>query len=130
MNGPLNADNLNAKITEAGETNIEPNYLGFLRENGYSVDELLQAHTVKRSDSERAHLVLKVQTYTKPMDHPDLDVVTDKSPLWVCDCWNFREHSADVSNGEPPTACDPCPHIKQVSKVENAKADSDQDTLV
>lgn len=130
MKAQLGSDHLNAKITDAGEANIEPAYLNFLRDNGYSVDELLEAHAVKRSESEVAHLVLKVQTYSKPMSHPELDLTEDRISLYCCDCSDFRyRKAADVSDGVSPTECGPCAHIKSVSKVENAKADDSQTEL-
>lgn len=130
MNGPLNSDTLRAKINEASECTLEPSYLQYLREHGYSVDELLEAHAVKTDTSENAHICLKIKTYAKPMDHPDLDVATDSVVMWVCDCedWTYRR-SVDVSEETNPENADSCKHIREVSKVEKVKDDPDQSTL-
>jgi len=73
--------------------------------------------------------VLNVTTYDKPKDHPNLDYAADEIQLWICDCWSYRNNSADVSNGEKPSECEPCVHIQNVSKVERAEQDPAQDTL-
>jgi len=130
MNGELSADNLETKIdTNSQKVSIEPSYLGFLREHGYTIDGLNTAHTVQRSKDKTPHLVLNIATYDLPKDHPNLDYAADSIDLWVCDCWAFRTNSADVNNGEQPSESKPCVHIKQVDKVERAKQDPAQNTL-
>jgi len=130
MNGELDSDNLDAEIdTNTQQVTIEPSYLNYLREHGYTIDGLNEVHTVQRDKSKTPHLVLNVETYEKPKDHPNLDYAADSISLWVCDCWAWRNQSADVSSGERPSECEPCVHIKQVDKVERAKADNAQDTL-
>lgn len=128
MNGPLNAENLAAEIAE-NRVCIEPGYLEYLRGHGHNIETLNEAHTVKRKDSETAHLVLNVTVTTKPTTASDFDAVADKTDLWCCDCWSWRSSSADIANGEDISSCGTCPHVTAVSKVEKANADPQQDTL-
>lgn len=131
MNGGLSSDTLKAKVDESTQTvSIEPDYLDFLREHGYIIDSLNEAHTVQRGRNKAAHLVLNIQTYNLPKDHPDLDVAVDGIDLWVCDCGDFTyRKAADVSEGQNPSESQPCTHIRKVSKVEQAKADDSQATI-
>jgi len=101
-----------------------------MRDNGYPVDQIVETHTVKREDSETAHLVLKIETLSKPPTHPDSDVVADTMTLWVCDCWAWRGSSADVSEGQPLTECGTCPHTEAVDKSVRAANDESQEQLV
>ena len=129
MNGQLNADNLDVELTEDGRIVIEPNYLGFLRSQGHPIESIQEVHTVKRKDSDKAHIVAKVETFDKSKSNPDLDYVADKTSLWVCDCWSFRQKSADVSHGDKPSLSKPCVHIQEVCKQERAKEDENQSEL-
>ena len=126
MNGELTTD---ARVTEAGEVVLEPEYLQYLREHGYPILEVTESHTVQRGKDKDSHLVLKIKTRDKPNDDPSLDFVADEIDLWVCDCADFRyRRSADVAD-EPPSSSDTCTHIRAVSKVEQAKNDENQATL-
>jgi len=130
MNGELDSENLNTEIdTNTQQATIEPSYLNFLRSEGFTIDGLNSVHTVQREKNKTPHLVLNVTTYDKPSDHPNLDYVNDKIELYVCDCWSYRNNSADVSNGEKPSESEPCTHIKRVDKVQRARNDAAQDTL-
>lgn len=129
MNGELNADNLETRITEAGEVVVEPQYLAFMRDNGYPINGVKETHTVKREGSDTAHIVMKVLTLNKPTSHPESDAVADQLDLWVCDCWAWRSNSVDVSSGVSPSECGTCPHIEAVDKSVKAANDDSQVTL-
>lgn len=111
----LNAENLNAEIKNS-RASIEPGYLEFLRDNDIGISELLEAHTVKRSESDTAHVVLKVQ-------------LENGTELNCCDCWSFRSSSADVREGEKPSESGDCPHVRQVFRTQKAKADQSQNSI-
>lgn len=128
----LDADNLEAELTQDGRLVVEPQYLGYLRNNGYQIDELQQLHAVNSDGAERAHIVAKVKTYEYPRDDPRLDYAEHALSLWTCDCWSFRtDHSAAVhDDGVTPSETTTCKHIRRVSKAESAKADAAQETLL
>lgn len=129
MNRPLSAENLNVETTSDGRVVMEPQYLGYLRSNGFSILEVKETHVVASEDSDKAHIVQTVVTRRKPDDHPELDYVADKCELTVCDCWAFRSGSADVTEHKAPTESSPCKHIESVDKVARAMNDESQETL-
>jgi len=131
MNGELDSDNLDAEIdTNTQQVTIEPSYLNYLREHGYTIDSLNEVHTVQRDKTKTPHLVVSIATYDLPKDHPNLDYANDSVDLWVCDCADFTyRRAADVSDGKRPSESEPCVHINLISKVERAMSDDSQDTL-
>jgi hypothetical protein len=118
-------------ITQDGRIIIEPAYCQYLREQGYTIDDVIEAHSVPSSSREKSHAVIQIQTYNYPRNHPELDVVEDEIELWVCSCEDFQyNQSADVSESMvKPSECGACRHIKSVSKVEKAKSDDKQRSL-
>jgi hypothetical protein len=124
---------LSAEIetTIDGRIVCEPGYLGYLREHGYTIDEVTEAHAVTSESRDKTHMVANVTTYDLPKDHPELDLVGDELSLWVCSCEDFQyNQSADVwESMVSPSQCGPCKHILEVSKVEKAKNDEQQETL-
>jgi len=129
MNGEFTADNLEYEINPDGTISLDISYLTYLSSNGYTIDSIQELHQVQRSRDKDPHMVAKVVTYDKPKDHPNLDYVADKMELWICDCWAFRNDSADVGADAKPSDCGTCPHIQAVSKTERAEADDSQATL-
>ena len=124
----LEADNLNTEVKD-GRIGIEPGYVEYLRSHGYRIEDVRNVSVVKREDG-KPHLTLEIQTYEYPKGHEKLDVVEDKIWLWLCDCWNFRFNSADVSQpGVKPSECSKCVHIENSTKAERAKTDGSQVTL-
>jgi hypothetical protein len=124
----LNADNLEIETTLDGQIVLEPQYCKYIRENGYRVEAIKEAHAVPSESAEGAHLVLKVESYEYPMNHPDLDLAAHERDFWVCDCWSYRNSTNDVAEGEHPPDGD-CKHIQAVNKVRKAKQDENQETL-
>jgi hypothetical protein len=128
MNGELS--NLEFYATPEGVV-LDFDLLGVLRSNGYPLDGVKELHTVKRKQSERAHLVLQVETTTKPKDDPELDIVADRTQIWLCDCRDYLfNQMPDLSEfNNDPSDAGTCVHIDQVSKVARAKSDNDQREL-
>ena len=127
----LNADNFESGVTDDGQIIAEPGYVGFLRSNGYTIESVEEIHTVASRSSEGSHIVVKITTYDKPKNHPELDIATDDISMWVCDCWAWRNSSADVSeSGVSPVDCGSCPHVETVDKTIRAQNDDSQDTLL
>jgi len=128
----LSAENLRLGTTDDDDQIIcEPSYAKYLRTQGYAIESVIEAHTVPSESSKgKAHLVLKVETYEFPHGDPRLDVVEHETELWMCDCWDYRSNSADVSEpNTKPTESKRCKHVRRVSREERAKQDPNQDTL-
>lgn len=123
------ADNLDVRVNQNEEVVIEPSYLGFMRAQGFQIEAIKEMHSVPSESGEGMHLLLKVKTYRYPKYHPQLDVASDSIDVWVCDCWSYRNSTNDIADGEYPPDGD-CKHIQAVDKVERAKADQAQDTLL
>lgn len=120
----LNAENLNVDV-EDGKVVVEPQYVEYLREFDYRIEEINELHAVESSSSDRGHIVAKIQTYDKPTTAGDyLDHGVE---LWCCDCWAYRQSSADVSKPDvTPSDSGTCKHIQSVSKVQRAENDENQ----
>jgi len=116
MNSPLDADNLEAHASPEGII-VDMTVLGYLRSSGYPVNEVRELYTVSREGSETGHLVAEIETLQKPRDDPELDVVSDKITIHVCDCWNFQaSHWPDLREyGNSPDDAGECTHIQQVT---------------
>jgi len=127
----LNADNLNTRTNLDGEIVVEPSYIEYLRENGYAIEGVNESHCVPSGSREMGHVVMNITTYLHPKDSPLLDVAEHEIGLWVCDCWAFRNDSANVAGdaGITPDQSAPCSHIKHVSKVQRALEDESQEGL-
>jgi len=126
----LDAENLTVETTADGRIVAEPSFVGYLREHGYPIDGVSDMTTVKRPDSDTAHLVCKVETLKHPTTHPDCDAVADTLTLPVCDCWSYRSATPDVGDGETLAGATPsCPHTTAAYRTERAANDEQQDTL-
>lgn len=110
----------------------EPQYVDYLRTQGYTIESIVESHREESQSRDGCHMVLKIETYLYPVNHPRLDYEQHRITLWVCSCEGFTyQYAADVSTADiRPTDCDSCPHIERVSKVERAKADDNQETLI
>jgi len=124
----LESDNLEITTNGYGEIMVEPQYIQFIRENGFTIDGIEDVRVIpSESDKEKAYFVAKVETYRKPKDHPELDVIEDQITLPVCSCWAYRQNSHDVTKNMEPHGR--CKHIEQTYMVEKAKNDNNQTTL-
>ena len=126
----LNTDQLRLEAAPEGVI-CEPEYVKFLRSQGYPIDDVKDVRLVESDSRDMAHVVMTVVTTDKPKGHPALDVVEDETTLRVCSCEDFRyNRTVDVSE---KTLADGntgrCKHVKEAYRVEKAKADDQQETL-
>ena len=123
---PLTADNLDTE-----PEGILPSYVDYLRANDYAIEGVHSPVVVQRPDSDTGHLVVKVDTYHLPKGHPGLDVAAQRVTIACCDCWSYRQNSADVSKEVvSPAESEACAHIRAAYKEYQAAADNAQETLV
>lgn len=120
----LEAENLTVRVNANQEIVVEPSFIGFLRNEGYNIDGIEELRSVpSQSEKGKAYLVMQVQTYTKPKDHPELDIIEDKLTIPVCSCWSYRQNSSiDPPQGD-------CKHIRNAYREEKAKSDENQTSL-
>jgi len=125
----LAADNLEVSTTMDGRPVFEIQYITFLRENGFTIDGFNDPRVIQsESDESKAYLVGKLQTYTKPKDHPELDIIEDQCTIPVCSCWSFRSNSVDVTESNEPGGS--CKHVREAYMSEKAAADESQTELL
>jgi len=114
MNTELTAENLESHITPEGVL-IDTTVMGYLRSNGYNIEDIHSLHVVERKESDTGHLVVESTVATKQRDDPEYDAVADKTEVHLCDCWAFRSDFPDLRESvNDPTDIEPCPHISEV----------------
>lgn len=118
-------------VTNDNRVICEPAYLSYMREHGYPVLSINEAHSVESGSRDKSHMVVEIATYDKPKDSPTLDVVADEISLWVCSCEDFTYNkAADVSEDmTKPSDSGRCKHVLSVDMTEKAKADASQTEL-
>jgi len=125
----LEADNLAIDVSE-DKIAIEPGYIGFLRSHGYRIVDFTEPHTIQSESTDgKAYLVGKLWTHLYPWNDPRLDIAEHDIIIPVCSCWQFRQNSADVSDGHKPDESGVCSHIKKAYKEYRAANDDEQATL-
>lgn len=125
----IQGDNLTVRVNEYGETIVEPQYIEYLRESGFTIESVQEPHVVpSESEKGKGYLVMKVQTYEYPKDHPELDIATSDITIPVCSCWSYRQNSTDVQESYPPEGR--CKHTRQAYREQRARDDKNQETLV
>lgn len=99
-----------------GPITVEPGYVQYLRQNGYYIKGVREAHAIESNSRDLMHVVMLIETYDRTKDDPKLDLVDDSIDLWVCSCEDFQyNESADVSDsGVNPSECGECGHIQEV----------------
>jgi hypothetical protein len=105
--------------------------LSYWTDNGYPVNDIVEAHTVVSHKQEKeadGYLVLKVETLERPLS--EADVVEDQTTEWVCSCPAFSfHHNVDLENRRL-AEWEPCKHCRKVmDKSRRAKNDENQSTL-
>jgi len=122
---------LKTEVTPEGVI-FENEFLGFLRSNGYSVNDVHSTHVVPSSNGGHAYLVQKIDTMRLPSNHPDLDIVADKVTIPICSCDDFRYRcSPDVSQqAKHPHDGGKCKHVIACYREERAKNDDKQQSLI
>lgn len=123
----LGAEHLEIGTTNDGQVTIEPGYLKYLRSNGFTIEGVGSVHTVPSDSRDMAHIVMRIQTYEYPKNDPKLDYAAHALEIEVCDCWDYRQNSNDVSEGEKPGGS--CKHIKECFKTVRAQEDENQESL-
>lgn len=126
----LNTDTVDVASTRDGVV-VEPSYLGYLRSHGYGINAVNDVRLVPSESRDIAHVVMEIETTDKPPEHPQSDVVADKTELRVCSCedWTYNQ-SIDVSKRSiADGSFGMCRHLRAAFKTERAKADPEQDTL-
>ena len=127
----LHTEHIRIDSQPDGQIIIEPDYLDFLRTEGYTIEEINEIHVEESNSRDKAHLVLSVDTYEYPVNNPELDFEAHRTTLWVCSCEDYRyNRSVDVSkDGVKPTEAGVCKHIKECNKVKKAQEDEQQTSL-
>jgi DNA-binding transcriptional MerR regulator len=125
----LDAENLHLEATKTGIV-VEPQYLRYLRSQGYTIEEITRLKYAHSDDSDTAHLMVEAETYLFPAHDSRLDLAEHQLTIRACDCWAFRQQSPDVSDpGTTPAEYQKCKHLKQFDKAETAKHDDQQADL-
>jgi len=120
--------------TQDGRLTLKIPWVDYLRTQGYTLRAYEELHCVESGSRDACHIVAKIQTYLYPKNSALLDIANENHQLsvWCCSCEDFT-YNKSVNVGEDiditPDQCDPCKHIKSVSKVEKARSDENQDTL-
>jgi hypothetical protein len=120
------------KIPTENIQDIQLEVFSYLNTHGYPVDEIVEAYSVTsmKKDPQKddtGHIVLQVQTLSKPMG--EADAVADRTTEWVCDCKDYQFNKSIDLESRALAEWDSCKHIKEVSKSEKAVADERQSQL-
>jgi len=94
------------------------------------VDEIKQAYCVvheKPQEENTSHIVLKVQTLSRPLSAAD--ALTDKHNLFVCDCRDYQFNQGVDLESKRITEWGNCKHVRECSKSARAEADDSQSEL-
>jgi hypothetical protein len=116
--------------TEGQHKPIELDVWSYWYENGYPVESIVEAHSVvnQKPDAENTgHIVVKVETLSKPLNRAD--VVDDTVNVLCCDCRDYQFNKGVDLEQESVTDWGHCKHIASVSKHIKAQNDENQDTL-
>lgn len=98
--------------------------------NGYPVESIVEAHTAvhkKTDDEDTAHVVLKVETLSKPID--EADVAVDTIEVYCCDCKGYQFHYSTDLEDNRIASWGVCPHIEAVDPTIKAAKDENQTSL-
>jgi len=108
----------------------EIDVVSYLSTHGYPIDDILEAYavvSVKTEAENSGHLVLKVQTLSKPID--EADAVDDQMIQWLCDCRDFQFNRSVDLDERKLREWGSCKHIQEVSKSQRAAEDRNQLSL-
>jgi len=127
-----NADNLTVELAQTQEGErivVEPQYIEYLRSQGYTIKSVDELHTIaSESHDGVGYVVMQVRTYAYPKGHPELDLVAHEIQIPVCDCWSYRQNSNDVANeGVQPGGS--CKHCRSIFREEQAREDDSETEL-
>ena len=86
--------------------------------------EVLESYAVPSGSREdTAHVVRKVQAYTKPWQECDVSSDEDKAIVWLCSCEDF-EYNRWPRDGTIPEL-ETLPQCKHIGEIKHEKAQSD-----
>jgi len=108
----------------------EIDVVSYLSTHGYPIDDILEAYavvSVKTEAENTGHLVIKVQTLSKPID--EADAVDDQMVQWLCDCRDFQFNRSVDLEERKLREWGSCKHIQEVSKSQRAAEDRNQLSL-
>jgi len=78
----------------------------YLRTNGYPINDMIAAYAVvsaKNQTKDTGHLVLKIQTLSKPID--EADAIKDQTIKWICILSWFGLHAYGSSTAKLTIYC-------------------------
>jgi hypothetical protein len=116
--------------TEGQHKPIELDVWSYWYENGYPVESIVEAHSAvnQKPDAENTgHIVVLVETLSKPLNRAD--VAVDQAEVWACDCKGYAYHYSVDLEQHSVTEWGICPHIEAVNKGLRAQNDENQETL-
>jgi len=102
----------------------------YLKTNGYPINDMIAAYavvSVKNQTKDTGHLVLKIQTLSKPID--EADAIKDQTIKWICDCKDYQFNQSVDLEKKRLADWGTCKHIREVNKSAKADADNKQNTL-
>lgn len=117
--------------SDAHSKPIELDVWAYWYENGYPVESVLEAHSAvnaKQDDDNTGHIVVKVETLSKPLNRAD--VVEDTVAIWSCDCRDYQFNQSVDLEETSVTEWSHCKHIIAVDRTLKAANDENQDTIV
>lgn len=115
---------------DSAELPIEFDVWSYWYSCGYPVDDIVDAYCAvhtKQDDEDSSHIILKVQTLSKPLDRAD--VISDSTTLWTCDCKAYAYHEKVDLEETPITEWGYCKHIESVEPSIKAQGDENQESL-
>jgi len=125
----LNEEHISIKTDPDGIT-VEPEVVGYLRQNGYNIDATNDVRIVPSESRDIGYVVLKVETTELPHGHPELDIVEHQTEAILCSCPDFRYHKLpEIAEGETLESLSPCKHGLKAFRAERAKNDASQEEL-
>jgi hypothetical protein len=127
----LEHDTTNVTVSQEGEMVVEPDYLEFLRGQGYRLSSVSNVKTVPSSSRDIAHIVCRVETYQYPHGHDNLDLVEHKATYDICSCEAFKfQEAIDVSETYLADGhMGSCKHLRAAYKELRAESDESQEKL-
>jgi hypothetical protein len=128
ISAPLDVDQLTT--AKDSDRPIELSVFAYWADHGFPVEAINEAYSVinRKVDGENtAHVVLNVDTLSKPINRAD--VAVDQMTKWCCDCRDYQYNRGVDLTERTLTEWEPCKHIQACSKAAKAKADDNQQTL-
>jgi len=119
------------EVEADGTVTVEIPWVEFLKTQGYRVDAINNVQTVDSGSRDMTHLVAQIQTYDKPFNSAELDLVEDEITVPVCSCEDFTyNQGASVDESMiKPSQSGTCRHLRAAYKAIHAREDENQTEL-